>query len=521
MRRLGGRFTLERELGAGGMSVVFLGRDEVLDRPVAVKVLRGGFEKSSGVSARFRREGRTAARLIHSNIVQVYDAGEDELEGHETSYIVMEYVPGGDLKALIEKWGPLAQKGLARTGADVASGLAHAHEEGVIHRDIKPQNILIDSYGNSKLADFGIARALDASHATATGSYLGTAAYSSPEQLRGAEITPKSDVYSLGCTLYEAAIGEPPFSGGPIEVASQQLTKPPTPPRQREATLGGPFEALILSCLAKDPADRPGAVELRERLLRISAAASGATTTTSGVGETVRGVGAAGVAGVAGAARAGTRGFDALVRRVRNRAGPAGAPDATMQTSHQTFQPGFSWRIAVAAGVAALLLLTFLGVGAYALLSSGAGETGQVAEEQQEDAQAPVETLPDETTDETTTPSETLPPTGEAVQAVFDMYVEESYRDAEGSYAYLSERLQEEVGSPEQWAERERLGTLWYVYFTRYPQAEVSGEEARVGFTVRQNRTGGGRLVSGTWVCVVEDGEWKLDRLEDERSGAF
>jgi hypothetical protein len=192
-----------------------------------------------------------------------------------------------------------------------------------------------------------------------------------------------------------------------------------------------------------------------------------------------------------------------------------------MQTSHQTFQPRFSRRIAVAAGVAALLLLAFLGAGAYALLSSGAGETGQVAEEQQEDVQAPVETPPAETTDETTTPSETLPPTGEAAQAVFNMYVEESYRDAEGSYAYLSDRLQEEVGSPEQWAERERLGTLWYVYFTRYPQAEVSGEEARVGFTVRQNRTEGGRLVSGTWVCVVEDGEWKLDRLEDERSGAF
>jgi serine/threonine-protein kinase len=101
------------------------------------------------------------------------------------------------------------------------------------------------------------------------------------------------------------------------------------------------------------------------------------------------------------------------------------------------------------------------------------------------------------------------------------MYVDESYQDAEGSYAYLSRRLQEEVGSPEQWAERERLGTLWYVYFTRYPQAEIMGEEARAGFMVRQNRTGESRIVSGTWVCVVEDGEWKLDRLENESSGGL
>ncbi len=194
MKRLGGRFVLEREIGAGGMSVVFLGRDEVLDRLVAVKILRGGFENSE-TGARFQREGRTAARLAHPNIVPVYDAGEDEFEGREVSYIVMEYVPGGDLKRMMNEKGPLAEKELSRIGADVASGLAHAHEKGIIHRDIKPQNILIDAYGGPKLTDFGIARALDDTHATRTGSYLGTASYSSPEQLRGEEVTPKSDVY--------------------------------------------------------------------------------------------------------------------------------------------------------------------------------------------------------------------------------------------------------------------------------------------------------------------------------------
>src|SRR5215204_3289573 len=299
------------------MSVVYLGRDEVLDRPVAVKILRGGFEASE-VDTRFRREGRTAARLSHPNIVQVYDAGEDELGGHKVSYIVMEYVPGGDLQALLDTNGPLDEKELARIGADVAFGLAHAHEKGIIHRDIKPQNILLDSYGRPKLTDFGIARALDATAATRTGSYLGTASYSSPEQLRGEQITPKSDVYSLGCTLYQAAVGEPPFSGGPLEVASQQLTKPSTPPRQRGAALDKAFEGLILSCLAKDPADRPDADELRGQLLCISAAASSAIMSTPGAGETLRGVGSAGLAGVVSAARAGERGLETVVRGMRN-----------------------------------------------------------------------------------------------------------------------------------------------------------------------------------------------------------
>ncbi|MEJ7872070.1 MAG: serine/threonine-protein kinase, partial [Rubrobacteraceae bacterium] len=161
--------------------------------------------------ARFEREGRTAARLSHPNIVEVYDAGEGELEGRKVSYIVMEYVPGGDLKQLMEEKGPIPGKELARLGAEVSSGLARAHEAGVVHRDIKPANILIDGQGRPKLSDFGIARALGATQATQTGTYLGTALYSSPEQLKGEKVTPKSDVYSLGITLYQAATGgEPP-----------------------------------------------------------------------------------------------------------------------------------------------------------------------------------------------------------------------------------------------------------------------------------------------------------------------
>src|SRR5829696_1412396 len=147
MTRFAQRFVLEREIGAGGMGRVFLGRDGTLDRPVAVKVLNP-VHSSTEIGDRFRREGRTAARLSHPNIVQVYDAGEDELDGRQASYIVMEYVPRGDLKALLDQKGPLSEKELARIGADVASGIAHAHEKGIVDRDIKPQNILLASYGN-------------------------------------------------------------------------------------------------------------------------------------------------------------------------------------------------------------------------------------------------------------------------------------------------------------------------------------------------------------------------------------
>ena len=248
------------------MARVFLGHDEVLDRPVAVKLLNpvhGGTE----IGDRFGREGRTAARLAHPNIVQLYDAGEAEFYGRETSYIVMEYVPGGDLKGLIDRRGRLPDPEITRLGEEVCAALAHSHERGIIHRDIKPHNILLDENGHAKVTDFGIARALDTTQATRTGFFLGTAQYSSPEQLQGQWVTPKSDIYSLGTTLYQAAAGELPFVGQtPLEIASQHVSKSPTPPRSRGAEVSGNLEALILSCLAKEPDDRPTADELRSQL---------------------------------------------------------------------------------------------------------------------------------------------------------------------------------------------------------------------------------------------------------------
>jgi hypothetical protein len=514
---LGGRFALVREIGSGGMSTVFLGRDEVLDRPVAIKVLNSGLETSE-VSTRFRREGRTAARLSHPNIVQVYDAGEDELDGREVSYIVVEYVPGGDLKALIDRRGPLPGAILSRIGADVAAGLAHAHERGIVHRDIKPQNVLMDEYGSPKLTDFGIARALDANHSTSTGSYLGTALYSAPEQLQGQTVTPKSDVYSLGATLYHAAVGEPPFLGDPLQIASQHVAKAPLPPRTRGAAVGERLEALILGCLAKDPAARPDAETLHERLLQISAAAGGA--------------GVSGVARATGAAKAaGTAGVKAVKRGLSRRGTPElpGPPEITINVPTRTFRAGSRQRTALAGSVVALILVAVIAAGSWALLGPYIGEEAarpftRVAEPQRNTPNAPVARPADNDAaaanalaGEEAASEPALPP-DQAEQAVFDMYYQESFARAEESWSYLSERLQNEIGSVEQWAEQEDIYTFTYMEFTSYPTATVSGDTAEVTFEVRLDHTWGSELLSGTWVCVVEDGEWKLDRLENEET---
>jgi eukaryotic-like serine/threonine-protein kinase len=544
--RLGDRFVLVRELGSGGVARVYLGRDELLDRPVAVKVLDGELDDPE-IGPLFRKEGRTAARLSHPNTVRVYDAGEDEVEGREVSYIVMEYVPGGDLKDLIDRTGPVPEAMLSRLGADVVAGLIHAHERGIIHRDVKPRNILLDGQGKPKLADFGIARAFDSTHETHPGSYLGTAAYSSPEQLRGERITPKSDVYSFGATLYHAAVGRPPFSGNPIEIANQHVHQAPVPPRERGARIGEGFEALILDCLAKDPARRPDTARLQARLLeRTGAQAAPSTARRAPAGSAGSDAWAGSASGgAAGPAKAvGVSGFAALKERL-GRGGTSdlsGPPERTISLPTRTFRAGSRQRKMLAVLVAALLLLGLVGAGAWALLAqnsaertgqtsdpaSGRQEQGGVAEqkkpEQQPDGEAaggtddsPSED-PGSSDDAPQAEAGLVPPLERAERAVFDMYVQESYQTPQTSWVYLSERLQNEVGSPERWAQREQIYTLYYVYFTRVPEATASGDTAEVVFEVRLDRDTGKELLSGTWVCVNEGGEWKLDRLENEKT---
>jgi serine/threonine-protein kinase len=331
-------------------------------------------------------------------------------------------------------------------------------------------------------------------------------------------VTPKSDIYSLGTTLYHAAVGEPPFSGDPLQVATQQVAKLPTPPRARGAAVGERLEDLILRCLAKDPAERPDALTLHARLLQISAAPT-------------TGAGAAGVSGVTratGAAKAvGAAGVKAVKRSLSRRGTPdlPGPPEVAISLPTRTFRAGTRQRMTLAAFLFALFLLALAAVGSWTLLASDTGGEGprlfeRVVQPRQNIPEAPGApsggnaAAGNEPAGEA--PGEPALLEAQAEEAVFDMYVQESYQTPETSWAFLSERLQNEVGSPEQWAEREQIYDLYYVYFTQLPEATISGDTAEVSFEVRLDRSGGQELLSGTWVCVVEDGEWKLDRLVNE-----
>jgi eukaryotic-like serine/threonine-protein kinase len=526
---------LVRELGPGGMARVFLGRDEVLDRPVAVKIVEPDPEDPE-IGMRFRREGRAAARLSHPNIVRVYDAGEDELDGIGVSYIVMEYVPGGDFKDMMERNGLLPEAMLSRVGADVAAGLAHAHERGIVHRDVKPRNVLIDDRGSPKLADFGIARALDAttSHNRAE-SYLGTAAYSSPEQLKGERVTAKSDVYSLGATLYHAAVGRQPFSGNSIEVANQHVSNAPEPPGERGAKIGEDMEALILACLAKDPSRRPDAARVRDRLLQDNAVGVAAGSAT--------GIRAGGFPGEEGLSRlteaaksGGTSGGGRSRARTDGRRGASGPPERTISLPTRTFRAGARQRTTLAVLVIALLIMLLAAAGAWALLGQGNGDTNtsahnaggqqdkvagpqKEAEQGQAQGAGGVDQKPSENANPSgATPQENqapAPPLANAEQTVYDLYYEMSFNNVNGTWAMLSPRLQEEIGSPEQWEQQEDINTFTYMEFTSYPVARAAGDTAEVTFVVRLDHTWGSESLSGTWVCVNEEGEWKLDRLEN------
>jgi serine/threonine-protein kinase len=532
--RIGDRFVLVRGLGSGGMSRVFLGRDEVLDRPVAVKIVEPDPDDPE-IGLRFQREGRSAARLSHPNIVMVFDAGEDEIDGRAVSYIVMEYVSGGDFEDLIDRNGPIPETMLLRVGADVASGLIHAHERGIIHRGIKPHNILLDERGSPKLADFGIARALDGTTSPGrAASYLRTAAYSSPEQLRGERLTPKSDIYSFGATLYHAAVGVQPFSGNPIEVANQHILKVPTSPRERGARIGERLETLILGCLAKNPSERPDALRLHERLLQ-----NGAGEATDALARPATRVRDGVLPGVSGTSRqAGAAGASDLAdfrRRPAAQSPFSGLHESTMSLPTRTFKAGYRQRTMLAVLVATLLLLLTV-AGAWALLGQeeqgggqGAGRNEQAAaggpQKSQEgsgkgageEAQNPSDGsgASEGAQQEDQTPA---PPLEGAERLVFNLYYQESFNRVDASWAYLSERLQNEIGSPERWAEREDIYTFTYMEFTSLPVARAVGDTAEVTFEVRLDHTWGSESLSGTWVCVNEGGEWKLDRLENAQT---
>jgi serine/threonine-protein kinase len=287
-RLIGGRYRLIAPLGEGGMATIWRALDEQLDREVAVKLLRTQFGSDAGFAARFKQEARSAGSLTHPNIVPVHDYGTDAEDG--TQYIVMQLVEGEDLASLLRERGALATDDAVRVAIGVASALEAAHRRGIVHRDVKPGNILITDDGDVKVTDFGIARAVSEASMTVTGTTLGSVHYFSPEQARGDEVTGASDVYSLGIVLYEMLTGRRPFEGDSAAgVALKRLNEDPPPPQTFRPVPSG-LSAIVMRALQREPEARfPDAGSFAEALRAWQR-------------DPAAGAAAAGAAGVAGAA---------------------------------------------------------------------------------------------------------------------------------------------------------------------------------------------------------------------------
>jgi eukaryotic-like serine/threonine-protein kinase len=275
-RLLGGRYQVGELLGYGGMAEVHRGRDLRLGRDVAIKTLRSDLARDATFQMRFRREAQNAAALNHPAIVAVYDTGEEHgPSGEELPYIVMEFVNGRTLKEVLTAEGRLMPRRALEITADICSALEFSHRHGIIHRDIKPGNVMLTQTGQVKVMDFGIARALasGASTMTQTSAVIGTAQYLSPEQARGEAVDARSDVYATGCVIYELLCGHPPFVGdNPVSVAYQHVREDPRPPSESNRDVTPPIDAIVLKALAKNPANRyQSAGEMRADLLRAAA----------------------------------------------------------------------------------------------------------------------------------------------------------------------------------------------------------------------------------------------------------
>ncbi len=264
---IGDRYRIDRRLGAGGMSTVFLASDTVLERPVAVKLLAEHLADDEIFVMRFRHEALAAARLQHPNIVQVFDSGKDESSGRH--YIVMEYVDGPSCADLLREHGQLGVEDTVRIVVEACHGLDYAHRAGVVHRDVKPGNLLISNEtGAVKLADFGIAKAAEQTRVTQVGSVLGTAAYLSPEQAQGQEAGPASDIYSLGVCAYQLLTGRLPYEYSSLtELALKQQNEASEPIRRFRREVPEELDRAIGVCLSRNPSSRySSALELAEAL---------------------------------------------------------------------------------------------------------------------------------------------------------------------------------------------------------------------------------------------------------------
>ncbi|GAB17305.1 serine/threonine protein kinase PknB [Gordonia effusa NBRC 100432] len=270
---LSGRYELGETLGFGGMSEVHFARDLRLHRDVAIKVLRADLARDPSFYLRFRREAQNAAKLNHPTIVQVFDTGEAETEEGPLPFIVMEYVDGDTLRDILRADGPLVPRQALTWMADVAAAMDFSHRNGIVHRDMKPANVMIDKSGAVKVMDFGIARAMNdtTSTMTQTSAVMGTAQYLSPEQARGIKVDPRSDIYSMGCVLFELLTGRPPFTGdSPVAVAHQHVHEDPPLPSSLRGDLSPEIDSVILKAMSKNPANRyQSAADFRSDCIKV------------------------------------------------------------------------------------------------------------------------------------------------------------------------------------------------------------------------------------------------------------
>src|SRR5687767_2150501 len=267
-----GRYLIIRKLGSGGMANVYLAQDQELGRRVAIKILDDRHARDEQFVERFRREAQNAAGLSHPNIVSIYDRGDSE----GTYYIAMEHVEGRTLKELLVARGPSPLGIAIDYTRQILSALRFAHRNGIVHRDIKPHNVIVDGEGRAKVTDFGIARAGAASQMTEAGSIVGTAQYLSPEQARGGPIDQRSDLYSVGIVLYELLTGTVPFTGDtPVEIAMKHLSEKPEPPSTQREDIPEELDLIVMRALAKDPAERyQSAEEMEADLQRVARGAA-------------------------------------------------------------------------------------------------------------------------------------------------------------------------------------------------------------------------------------------------------
>src|SRR5919201_1480836 len=285
-----GRYRIVRKLGAGGMADVYLAEDQEPGRRVAIKILNDRHAADDSFIERFRREAKNAAGLSHPNIVAIYDRGEAE----GTYYIAMEYLAGRSLKELILSRGPTPVRIAIDYTRQILAALGFAHRNGIVHRDIKPHNVVVGPDGRLKVTDFGIARS-GASQMTEAGSIIGTAQYLSPEQARGAPVDQRSDLYAVGVVLYEMLTGSVPFTGDtPLEIAMKHLSAAPEPPSKRRAEVPLEVDLVVLRALAKHPDDRyQSAEEMDADIARVAKGAGVSHETEEAATALLTGVGMA------------------------------------------------------------------------------------------------------------------------------------------------------------------------------------------------------------------------------------